>query len=80
VELTQDHLHVAFSAWAAAQNDGGVVLEEPGLYPAAHQLAEQGWLQRRFVTDRGEPSWWWSPRAELALERSALADVTKRKD
>jgi len=79
MEFRQDHLHVAFAACAAAQAGGGVVLDDPGLYVAAHDLAEQGWLERRFVT-HGELSWWWTPAAETAVGLSALTDVTGREN
>ena len=72
MELTQEHLQVAFNAWAAAQDAGGVVIEDPGLFPAAHELAEQGWLRRRFVTKPGDMSWWWTPAGDVALELGAL--------
>jgi hypothetical protein len=49
------------------------VLGDVGLFLAAHELAEQGWLQRPLVTEPDGRSWWWSPRAELALELNALA-------
>jgi hypothetical protein len=80
LEPTDDHLRIAGAAWAAAQDGGGVVLDDPGLYPVAHELAEQGWLQRRFVTEPGELSWWWTPAAETALGLSALSDVTGREN
>jgi len=56
------------------------VLDDPGLYRAAHSLRRAGWLQRRFVTERGELSWWWSRRAEVALELSAITDVGGREN
>jgi hypothetical protein len=68
--LTLEHLDIAFTAWAAAQDGGGVALA-PELVPAAHELAEAGWLQRRFVTD-SEMSWWWTPAADTALGFSSL--------
>jgi hypothetical protein len=78
MQLTEDHLQVAFNAWAAAQDGGGVVLEDPGLYPAAHELAEQGWVQRRFVGPGDVMSWWWSPHAETALAINALTSAEGR--
>ena len=76
MELTQAHLTVVFSAWAAAQDGNGIVIL-PEFYREADELAEAGWLRRGFEPD-GAISWWWSPRAELALELSGLADVTGR--
>ena len=78
--LTQTHLAVAYSAWAAAQDGGGIVLEDPGLYPAAHQLAEQGWLRRRFVADDGTMSWWWTTAADTALALDGLTNVDGREN
>jgi hypothetical protein len=78
VELTQEHLRVAYSAWAAAQDGGGISLDDPGLYPAAIELADQGWLRRRFVTEPGELSWWWTAAADTALALSGLTDVEGR--
>jgi hypothetical protein len=72
MELTQEHLKVAFNAWAAAQNGGGVVIHEPALYRAADELGEQGWLRPRFVTEPGELSWWWTAAADSAF---ALSDL-----
>jgi hypothetical protein len=70
MELTQEHLQVAFNAWAAAQDGGGVVLEDPGLYPVAHALSEAGWLRRGFAGD--ELAWFWTDAAEHALDVNGL--------
>ena len=56
------------------------MLDDPGLYSAAHELAEKDWLKRRFVTEPGELSWWWMAAAETALELSALSEVTGREN
>lgn len=72
MELNDDHMHVLYHAWAASRGNGGIVLEDPGLYVEAHELAEHGWLRRRFVTDDGEMSWWWTPQAEHALDVNQL--------
>jgi hypothetical protein len=68
--MIEDHLDVAFTAWAAARDGNGVVIK-PDYYPAAHELAEAGWLRRGFETD-GAMSWWWTPAAETALDLNAL--------
>jgi hypothetical protein len=70
MEFTEDQLLVASDAWAAAQRGGGLVIKDE-FYPAAHSLAEQGWLERRFEPD-GEMSWWWTAKAEHALDTNAL--------
>jgi hypothetical protein len=41
MELTNDHLEVAYSAWVAAQSGGGIALDDPVYTLAAHELAEQ---------------------------------------
>jgi len=54
---------------AAARTGGGIVV--PGeLYPEAHELAERGWLKRKFVN--GELCWFWTPEAEAAMATNAL--------
>jgi hypothetical protein len=58
------------AGWATARDGNGLVIED-WAYPDAHELAEQGWLERRFEPD-GEMSWWWTPAAETALDISAL--------
>jgi hypothetical protein len=70
MELTTEHLQVAFNAWAAAQDGGGVVIEEPGLFPAADALAERGWLRREFVGD--DLAWFWTDAGEHALDVNRL--------
>jgi hypothetical protein len=71
VDLTADECRVAFSAWAASRTGGGIQLEDGADYPAAHALAERGWLRRGFV--RGALSWFWTAQADQAL---AVADLT----
>jgi hypothetical protein len=78
MELTGEHLAVAYGAWSAAQSGGGVVIEDPDLYPAAVELGEQGWLRRKFVDDR--LAWFWTRQAETAFALAALTDVTGREN
>jgi hypothetical protein len=77
MDLKQDHLYVAFAAWAAAQKGGGITVGANHLH-AAHDLAEEGWLERRFVT--GDLSWWWTTAADTALALDALTDVSDRQN
>jgi hypothetical protein len=74
MDLTDTHMQVAYGAWAAAQDGGGVVIDKPILFVAAHELAEHGWLRRRYVTEPGELSWWWTPAADTALGLNALME------
>jgi hypothetical protein len=68
--MTDEQLTILYRAWVLSHNRAGQVLE-PWAYPDAHDLAEQGWLERRFEPD-GELSWWWTREAETALDLSAL--------
>ncbi len=68
MEFTEQQQEILTNAWLLTPK--GQVLE-PWAYPDAHELAEQGWLERRFEPD-GEMSWWWTPQAETALDMNAL--------
>jgi hypothetical protein len=49
-----------------AQDDNGIVTKH-GYYPAAHELAEHGWLTRRFEAN-GDMSWHWTPAGATAFD------------
>jgi hypothetical protein len=49
--------------------DRGQVLEG-WAYPDAHELAEQGWLERRFVGD--ELAWFLTAQGDVALDGAEL--------
>ena len=66
--MTETHLELLFGAKMVAP--GGIVIAD-AVYPQAHELAEQGWLERRSDQD-GEPVWHWTQSAETALELSAV--------
>lgn len=53
--MTEMQMDLLFKAYILAKGGLGMVLE-PEAYPVAHELAEQGWLERRFESD-GEMSW-----------------------
>ena len=55
----------------AARRDGNGQVVTDEAIPDAHELAEQGWLERR-TEDNGDMSWWWTPAAEHALDVSGL--------
>lgn len=65
---TQQELLV--NAYLLAREGKGQVIADHA-YPDAHELAEHGWLERRFEPD-GEMSWWWTRTAEAALDTHAL--------
>jgi hypothetical protein len=71
MDMTESHMQVLYGAWAAAQDGGGIVVDGPDLFVEAHELAEHGWLERRFVGD--DLAWVWTDRASIAL---ALNDLT----
>jgi hypothetical protein len=72
VKFTDTQQDIVFAAWAANRyhNGGGIVIENWAV-PDAHDLAERGWLERRFQPD-GEMSWHWTRAAEQALDVSGL--------
>ncbi len=69
-ELSRDELEVVFGAWLASRNGQGVVITDDA-YPAAHALAERGWLRREFTAD-GELAWFWAKQGDAALRLSGL--------
>ena len=70
MECTETQREILVNAWLLARDGKGQVLEG-WADPDAHDLAEAGWLERRFEPD-GEMSWWWTPAAETALDLDAL--------
>ena len=50
MDFTDEQAEILFRAWALAQEGRGQVLENWAI-PAAHQLVEEGWLERRFEDD-----------------------------
>ena len=69
MELTATQKEILFNAWVLAREGKGQVVEDWAI-PDAHRLAEEGWLERRIQDD--QVTWWWSDRAELALNLDAL--------
>jgi hypothetical protein len=70
MNLTPTQLDILTAAWAASRDGNGIVITTDA-YPDAHELAEHGWLERRFEPD-GEMSWWWTLTAETALDLNRL--------
>jgi hypothetical protein len=70
MDFTETQREIIVNAYLLALEGKGQVIED-WAYPDAHELAEQGWLQRRFQPD-GELSWWWTSQAETALDLNAL--------
>jgi hypothetical protein len=66
------------AAWATSRDGNGIVITD-GAYPDAHELAEHGWLERRFEPD-GEMSWWWTPAAETALDLNGLLQAAEGRE
>jgi hypothetical protein len=74
VDFTATQLDILFGAWATSRDGNGQVLEDDAI-PDAHELAEQGWLERRILGD--ELAWFWTPAAETALDIGALFERTR---
>jgi hypothetical protein len=70
MDLNARHLDVAYVAYMASHDGCGVVLKDTA-YVEADQLAEAGWIDRRF-TDTGELAWFWSRQGDAALALSGL--------
>jgi hypothetical protein len=67
--LTEDDKVVAFDLWVARLNSkAGAV--KPEYLPAAHNLAERGWLSRRIEND--DLIWEFTDQGLTALELSGL--------
>jgi hypothetical protein len=76
-DLSPELLDLLFKAWTAHTAMGGGIVVTDETYPAAHRLAEAGWLTM-CIEDDGEFSWHWSHMAEQALRAGAL--ITDSKD
>jgi hypothetical protein len=67
--LTDDELQVAYDLWAARM--GGLAADvKPEYYPAAHTLAERGWLERRWHGD--DMVWRFTDTGLAALNLNSL--------
>jgi hypothetical protein len=72
-----EQLEILYRAKMLGTERGQVLTDDA--YPAAHELAEQGWLRRRFVED--ELAWFWTPQAETAIDaRRLVASVEGRQN
>jgi hypothetical protein len=69
MDFTPSQLDILFNAHALARDGCGQVLEDWAV-PDAHMLAEQGWLERRFVD--GDLAWFWTRQADTALDMAEL--------
>jgi hypothetical protein len=78
VDLSGDHLRIAFSAWDAAQDGDGIVIATTATRPRTNSPRRRG-LERRFATD-GERSWSWTTRADVATALADLTSVAGRED
>jgi hypothetical protein len=71
MEFTDTQQEILANAHLLAHDGGkGQVLED-WAFPDAHELAEHGWLSRRFEAN-GDMSWHWTDAAEHALDVNAL--------
>jgi hypothetical protein len=70
MHFTDQMQEIVGNAYLLSLDGRGMVLEDHAL-PDAERLCEAGWLEQRVEPD-GEPSWWWTPMAETALDLGAL--------
>ena len=69
--LTDDEGQVVADLWAARMF-GLAADVKPEFYPAAHTLAERGWLERRWHGD--DMVWWFTDQGLAALDLNALTE------
>jgi hypothetical protein len=74
-DLTETQCELLFNAWALAREGKGMVIADDAV-PDAHALLELGWLDYRFE-ENGDMSYWWTARAEAALDTNALMNSAK---
>ena len=70
--MTTEQLEILADLWAASRSGLGAVLNDDAI-PAAHQLAEQGWLRREVTDDTDQLCWFFSEKAEVALQLTVAA-------
>ena len=58
--------------WLVSRQGLGAVLNDDAI-PAAHQLAEQGWLRREFTDDTDRLCWFFTEKGEAALQLAVAA-------
>jgi len=78
MEFTDVQQDLLVAAWATSRDGNGIVITD-GAYPDAHELAEAGWLERRFLPD-GEMGWFWTRHAEMALDFNALMESAEGRE
>ena len=70
--MDETQLQILFQMWLVSRNGLGAVLNDDAI-PAAHQLAEQGWLRREVTDDTDQLCWFWTEKAETALRLATAA-------
>ena len=71
MDFTAEQQDILFRAWLLARDGNGQVVTDEAI-PDAHELAEHGWLERRFENATGELCWFWTDAAEHALDFNEL--------
>lgn len=69
MNFTETQQEILVNAYLLARRGHGQVVTDEAV-PAAHELAEQGWLERYFRD--GQLCWRWTPAAEHALDVNSL--------
>lgn len=77
-EFTTEQLELLFNAWALHARDRGFVPTDAAIEDC-EQLVESGFLEARTL-DNGDVSYWWTTRAELALDVNQLTNVEGREN
>jgi hypothetical protein len=71
MEFTEIEEDILVRAWLLARDGKGQVVEDWAMADAK-RLREAGWLEARAVNDTDDVAFFWTPRAEGALDMDAL--------
>jgi hypothetical protein len=71
MDFTETEAEILVNAWLLAREGKGQVVED-WAEPDAQRLYEAGWLERGRVKATGGTCWFWSRRAEAALDVNSL--------
>ena len=78
MNFTDEQHEILYRAAVLARKGAGQVLE-PWAIVEADELAEAGWLERRFEAN-GDMSWWWTDAAERTLDVNRLMSLAQGRE
>ena len=78
MEFTETQQEIIGNAYWLGLEGNGMVLTDNAV-PAADELADAGWLERRSEPN-GDVSWWWSGAGDTAFGLSGLMRSAEGRD